>query len=265
MSQPTRFTNPPILELILGVQFVPLTDLTSAHFGWYWREVLGADWEQPQEDTPLPDQFETFHQTPHWGGQQLRLELRQASSSRVLFPHKNGMYRIQVQPSRFILNWKRTETGYASFRAMLAEFETRLAEFEQFIGRNNLGQLLLNQWELTYLDSLDRGTVWTDANDWHQALAGLLGPLLETEKRKFEGVFGEWHYEIPPQRGRLHVSVRSAQENKAILLQTTARGPIGGRGVADWRAGLYLGHDAAVDMFAELATEKANFIWGRVS
>jgi uncharacterized protein (TIGR04255 family) len=265
MSTPTKFTNPPILELILGVQFVLLSELTTAHCGWYWRDVLGTDWERPQDASPIPDQFETFQQTPHWGVQELRLELHQAANTRVLFTHTNGMYRVQVQPTRFILNWKKTEAGYPSFPTMFHEFDRQLSRFEAFVNQNGLGKLLMNQWELTYLNSLDRNTVWTDASDWDMALAGLLGPVLETGKRKFEGVSAEWHYEIPPQRGRLHVSVRSAYENKAILLQTTARGPIGGKGAADWRTGLSVGHDAAVEMFADLATEKANNVWGRVS
>ena len=36
------FDNPPVIETVIGVQFDQIPNLTSAHFGWYWREFLGG-------------------------------------------------------------------------------------------------------------------------------------------------------------------------------------------------------------------------------
>jgi hypothetical protein len=59
-STPT-FTTPPVVELVIGVQFSPLTKLTSGHFGLLWKE-LGSEWVLPSDGPLLDDQFELFDQ-----------------------------------------------------------------------------------------------------------------------------------------------------------------------------------------------------------
>jgi hypothetical protein len=36
MAGTANFVNPPIIELVMGVQFSPLPKLTAGHFGLFW-------------------------------------------------------------------------------------------------------------------------------------------------------------------------------------------------------------------------------------
>ena len=56
MSDMVRFAQPPVIELIFGMQFSPLSRITTAHLGWFWRE-LGADWVDLADGPVVPDQF----------------------------------------------------------------------------------------------------------------------------------------------------------------------------------------------------------------
>lgn len=49
-----NFDNPPVIETILGVQFAQIPNLTSAHFGWYWREFWGESWVRRAVGGSLP-------------------------------------------------------------------------------------------------------------------------------------------------------------------------------------------------------------------
>jgi hypothetical protein len=148
-----------------------------------------------------------------------------------------------------------------------AEFEHYLGLFRSFVAEAGLGSLLPNQWELTYVDSVPQGELWQTAADWHKVLPGLLAPLAAVEGLHPENVGGAWAFEIAPRRGRLHVTVnraRSGKEGEVVLLvQTTARGPIGKGGEQELKAGLDLGHDAAVRAFLAFTSEQAKKHWGR--
>src|ERR1700731_3955262 len=100
MSSPSaKFERPPIVELVLGVQFAPLQGLTSSHYGWFWKEFLGAEWVKAGDALPVLDQFETFGETRSSGIPALRVILGQASSPRrVQFTTESGERMIQVQP-----------------------------------------------------------------------------------------------------------------------------------------------------------------------
>jgi hypothetical protein len=97
-------------------------------------------------------------------------------------------------------------------------------------------------------------------------------PSALAESTRLEGVGGEWHYEIEPRRGRLHVNVQHGRKAgsgaELLILTLTARGPISsekGEGVADLASGLDLGRAIIVKSFAALCSDKALQYWERIS
>src|SRR5208283_6218299 len=100
MTTTPDFANPPIVELVLGAQFSPLTRLTAGHFGLFWKE-LGTDWTEPADGPLIEDQFELFDR-PKWSiprGLQLRLEPVQ-SPGRFTLGHRSGDRLLQIQATR---------------------------------------------------------------------------------------------------------------------------------------------------------------------
>jgi uncharacterized protein (TIGR04255 family) len=259
------FDYPPVIETVLGVQFAPLKDFTAAHAGWFWKTNLDSKWEKVAETIALPDEFERFDTAPA-GPSQLRIG-PVSFPGRLQISHANDGRMLQIQPTRFHYNWNRIGGEYPRYHKVLEEFDRHFAAFCHFVGEARLGEVVPNQWELTYIDSIPRGALWKTPADWSEILPGLFSAPVPVASVRLESFGGEWHFEIPPQRGRLHVTVQSARvgddPTPVLLLQSTARGPIGPEGVSSVKEGLELGHQAAVDLFVGITSGKAQAAWGR--
>jgi uncharacterized protein (TIGR04255 family) len=268
MSTTPTFEKPPVVELVLGAQFSPLTKLTAGHFGLFWKE-LGPDWVKPSDGPLIEDHFESFD-GPRWSPptgvsiaiQPLRLP------GRFLVEHRSKDRLIQIQATRFHFNWRKRDHFYPSYKNLISEFETAFARFTEFVDKHELGKIALNQWELTYIDSFPQGEYWENPADWSRFLPGLFGNLFPTNGLELllEYRGAEWSYEITPKRGRLYIDARPGlwgeEKQVSLLLQMTARGPVGKDGVASLREGLDLGHDAAVGVFLRVVDENTKKQWG---
>lgn len=267
MSSAPTFANPPIIELVLGAQFSPLTKLTAGHFGWFWKQ-LGEEWTNPADAPPLEEQFELFD-LPRWNrpvGLEVRLE-PVCLPGRFMVEHRDGNRMLQVQATRFHLNWRKREGFYPSYGRLISEFEGMLERFSAFAESAGLGRPVVNQWELTYIDAFPQGEYWEMPADWSKFLPGLFGAPQSADGLVLESRAAEWSYEIAPKRGRLHIAARSGRtsgsEKAALLLQTTARGPVGKGGAESLRSGLDLGHDAALGTFLRVTSDEAKRRWGK--
>jgi hypothetical protein len=125
----------------------------------------------------------------------------------------------------------------------------------------------VNQWEMTYVDAFPREEYWQTPADWSAFLPGLFGKLFPTDGLGIvlENRAAEWSYEIEPKRGRLHVAAHPGRwgEDKrdALLLNMTARGPVGRGRAETLRAGLDLGHEAAMGAFLRATSDEAKKRW----
>lgn len=261
------FDRPPLIETIMGVHFAPLKCLTAAHLGWFWKTHLGSDWEKVAESLPIPDAFERFDSPlPRPSG--VKLEAGRPPA-RVQISHVSNGRMIQIQPTQFHYNRNRIGGEYPRYKVVRAEFDRWFELFSRFVLDAKLGDITPNQWELTYIDGIPRGNLWDTPADWNQVLPGLLSSPGFLGTHRLESFGGEWHFEILPQRGRVHVAVQLARVGDAsepvLLLQATARGPIGKEGVATVEEGLEIGHRAALDLFVGTTSAKAHQAWGRSS
>ena len=137
-------------------------------------------------------------------------------------------------------------------------------------GEKGLENFWPNQWEVTYRNSIPKGTVWNSPSDW-----GFFKPLgpVPTLPGLLEGesFSGEWHFVIPNRGGRLHIlwqhGLIPVQDNEleaTVSLTLTARGPLveGVDRLAAVDDGLELGHKTIVRSFRELMSDQANAYWG---
>ncbi len=156
---------------------------------------------------------------------------------------------------------------YPSYKVLIREFEHRFEFLQQFVEMHSLGELQLNQWEITYVDSFPQGELWESPADWQRILPGLFGTLSTTTQPELslEHRAAEWSYEIKPSRGRLHVNAQvgflTESAKPSLLLNITARGPIGGNGVASLREGLDLGHQVSVREFLAMVAPNIKALW----
>lgn len=264
------YDRPPIIETVLGAQFERLPGFKNAHLGAFWRTLDSDEWPTVSDAPPLQPQFERFAESARWA-KGLQIQLTQDPTSRVQIKNKAGDRMVQVQNGRIHFNWLGDEGGeYPHYEKVRQGFAWVLKRFVEFLAEEKLGDFRPNQWEVTYINHIPKGTVWDTPNDWcfFRPLASV--PTIENLVQG-EGFTGEWHFVIPEQRGRLHVQWRHAlrpdpeQESEEVIrLTMTARGPVEqtekeAESILD---GLDLGREVIVRSFERFMTDEANRHWG---
>jgi len=268
MKHIISFRDPPLVESVLSVQFGQLPFLTLLHAGRYWSEVLGVDkWSEVDEAGYLDDRFERFEEEATWA-KPPQFKLAPASApNRAQFRTADGDRMIQVQQSRFILNWLRRTSRYPRYSVLRDEFEQEYSRFVDFVTSLGAEKPVPNQWEVTYVNHLVRGEKWDTLEDWSRIFPSVSVPPSANDTVIPDVISLDSTYLIGKDKGRLRVSYRRAKHNETgqevIRVDLTARGPVGsdsGKGLLD---GLDLGRQAIVETFAAISSEHAHEMWGR--
>jgi len=264
-----EYSRPPVAETVLGVQFEELPNFKSAHLGAYWKTLSSNDWPVVDDASLLPQQFETFAESEKWL-KGIRVQVTSNPSSRLQIKSKSADRMIQLQNGRLHYNWLGAGDGeYPRYNKVKAGFSEELQRLTEFLEQNNIGKFQPNQWEVTYVNHIPKGTVWNAPDEW--TFFRPIGSVPTFDAlAEGESFTGEWHFVIPEQKGRLHVHWQHAKKNEPdqtaeefVRLTLTARGPLPteseSQGVFD---GLDLGHETIVRSFKEFMTDSANEFWG---
>lgn len=271
-AQASQFTHPPVVELALSVQFRPLTGLGVAHFGLLWDQWRST-YPKTEHRPPINRATETYEKGAT--GLLKRVSLELVSSlpvPRVWFLRDDGSELLQVQQDRFVQNWRRRgENEYPSYTKLRGRFEERLSEFAEFLAKEKLGPLDIDQCEITYVDHLPIGEgALPNAGDLGQVFVfwgkdysdgGLGAP--EQARCNLRFVMRD---DQGKPLGRLHMNAEpsvSRLDGKRIFeVQTTARGAPIGAGSAGAMAFLDYAHDAVVKLFLHVTRPELQQTWG---
>lgn len=261
------FQDPPVIETVLGLQFDPIASLKNAHLGAFWS-TLGADWTNVADSAPLDDQFERFDAEPTWIEQGVRLQFSRKPLLRLQIRNVARDRMIQIQNGRFHLNWlKRPGAEYPRYSRLRPQFDTLFKSFEDYVRDTSSERIRPNQWEVTYVNYIDKGAAWSQPRDWSDLLP-FHGPAIPTrEGMALETFSGEWQYEIKPRLGRLHVEIKHGRRSsspseqvEALVVKLTARGPLTDS-VPTVQKGLDLGRKAIVLAFRDFTSAEAHATW----
>ena len=151
------FRNPPLTEVVCGLQFRPLQQFQAAHYGLFWKSVQK---EYPTSRTVTPLNTPTLVPQPADGVAEVTLDLTLALP-RVWFVSKDDTCLIQVQQDRFLFNWRsRQGNKYPRYPTVVRKFKGLFAKFERFLRDNRLGELALIGSEMTYVNVIQSGAIW---------------------------------------------------------------------------------------------------------
>lgn len=185
----------------------------------------------------------------------------------MFYVSDNENYLLQLQPSRFLANWRkrRDHDQYPRFTTAFTRFlrgwETLLA----FATEEKLGSPPVNQYELTYINHIEEATLpfpagiqeHLDFFRWRDKTMLLPAP---------RGVHVRLQFPLPDGRGMLHVTVthgsRASDRKGVVVLDLTARGPARN----DWsamKAWFEMAHEWIVKGFTDLTTADAHSRWER--
>ena len=265
------FDRPPVVETVLGVQFKPLKTFRNAHLGAFWKYLGTEEWPEIAAAPTLDPVFERFEGS-EWSRLGAQIKLTQDPSARILIRNDSGDRMIQLQNGRLHHNWigHMGDRPYPRYVTVRPEFDRVLAQFSEFLAQEGLSDLVPTQWEVTYVNHIPKGTVWNSSSDWQEVFVSLPGVWQHPDTIRPESFTGEWHFEVVPRQGRIHVQLqhgraRSAQATEMLRLVLTCRGtvPNGGRDGLTLEQGLDLGHETIVKSFVAMTTPEAHQYWGR--
>lgn len=262
--------SPPIVELVLGVLAKPVRSFTSAHAGVFWRENY-AEWPSIKEAPHLVFRRESFQ------GQDLiwpldsALHISSKPRSRIQIANKDATRMIQIQEDSFHYNWRRTtDQEYPGFGSVMEECLSAVDQYKQFVkGTFNDGFHGI-QWEVTYVDVITPGELWTQPNQIGRVLQWIDLSQLSGDQSALASLGFRFQFKLSLLPGSLDVSIEYKQIESAcpepvFLITWTARGPLGesSEGLMEAvRSGFEAGHDAITRQFKELTTVNARKFWG---
>lgn len=272
-SEPSlpSFARPPLTEVALSVQFEPIPDLNVA--------VLGIAWNEFRDEFPVVESQPALDPSVERVG----LPATQASvpmfvagfpTPRLWFVNKPGTELVQLQQDRFVRNWRKVGDGpaYPRYDAHIRpRFLHDYEKFLSFLTWRKIGPISPNQCELTYVNNIGPGPVWSTYAD--------LPKVLEMCDFRIQGVDGLKFQEARVAQtqqivgadgkflGRLHMTVepqlRRSDNSPMIGLTFTGRGQPFSPDTDGVLAFFDLGRRLIVRTFAAITTQEMHKEWGR--
>jgi uncharacterized protein (TIGR04255 family) len=264
------FANPPVVETVLSVQFERLPALRSVHLGLFWERI--RDRFPNTEDRPalapvVERPVERVSQAL-----QLRFEAQETLSlQRLWLLNSAGTEMIQLQNDRFIKNWRQSAENHQYPRyspVIKPAFARDFGEFLTFLADEQLGDVRINQCEVTYVNHIVGGEGWSDWSEMDKVFTFWKQPLGMPYPGGAEDFGFRARFPIlGPNKewiGRLHVDVQPAvtvPDNKPMYaMNLTARGMCG----RDFDF-FDIGRRWVVKSFEDLTTPNMHRVWGKIS
>jgi uncharacterized protein (TIGR04255 family) len=270
MSAPRKslpdYSNPPVNEVVLGVQFAPLERLLAVHMGLFWQRIRQR-YPRISDQAPVNPVFELFDGQPE---QKPQVEFADKPPlRRCWFLDETENRLVQLQDGRFLHNWREI-TGseqYPRYVSIREEFDVLWREFLCFADEEHVGKVSPNQWEVTYINHIYQNEGWDSLADLRKLFPwwsgeGSVGYLEPPETGDVRLSFG-----FPEHRGRLHVRLdvrlRKSDRKKLLRLNLTARGNLDSEDPENLLRCLDVGHEWIVWGFTDLTSDQAHTLWGR--
>jgi uncharacterized protein (TIGR04255 family) len=255
------FRRPPLSEVALGVQFLPIPSYTLVDAQPVWQ-MYRNDFPEIAEQPPLPPQFETFGGGAQFSGVQFQFGPA-IQSNRLWFVSRDGSHLLQFQPDRFLANWRKNgDDKYPRFEHISEKFGDNLRKLVTFVDSEKNAELDINQAEISYINiiPIDR------FDEYHKWISFLNSMDFTTERLNLnlsEVVNGHDGHPIARLHHDLQTVVTLDGKNKALQLSLTYRGRPSDSKVQSVIEFLAQGRLAIINRFVELTTDEAHIEWGR--
>ncbi len=262
-----EYKNPPLVETVFSVQFEPLSG-SSSLLGQFYQEVK-VEFPSLQDLPPLINIIEPEFLTPQF--QSLTIQFEQ--NSRLFMTSEDSSLVLQVQRDRFVMNWRKTENNliYPRFLILYPKFEELFNRFAQFVELQKLGPIKQNQFELTYINIIDKtnGLAKSGVEGLfvdHIRNSDLNNRFLPpAEVMKWQSSFA-----MESKLGRLHVGASSAFLNQDASRGQVMRVDLTARGIGDdfsiegRQAWFETAHKWVVSGFSDVISADVQYeFWGR--
>ncbi|MCX6022099.1 MAG: TIGR04255 family protein [Chloroflexi bacterium] len=266
------FAEPPLVEMLLSLQFDSLPGFGVPQIGLLWslfRERFPKTEDHPSLD-PVFERFDPLR-VPF---APFRFQAFDADLPfRSWFLNTIETELIQIQSDRFIHNWRQGDSGeiYPRYNHVLTSFKRELEVFQGFLRSEGLGEVRPNQCEVTYINHIVSEKGWDRLGQLSDILSVWRSQKTDQFLPESEEISFSARYIIPDDTGkpvgRLHISANPAyrkSDNKpVIVLNLTARGNPDGEGMDGVFRFFDKGHVWIVRGFADMTTSHMQALWRR--
>lgn len=257
------YSNPPLDEVVLGVQFASVAGFASVHTKAVW-DLFRDEFPSVEEHPIIMAQFETFGGINVQAGPQLYFGAPNPGS-RLWFVSRDQNHLIQFQPDRFITNWRREPNSrpYPRFEGLAETFKESVKKLGDHLESDFQYFMEINQAEVAYInvipvnDFSELGAwfaLWNDSAIQVEALnASFTEVIKDSDGRPFARLFHQIE------------SVLTADgKQRAFRLSLTFKGKPAGTSIDAAMVFLATGRDAIVTRFGEITTSDVQKRWGKV-
>ena len=267
MAKHVAFSNPPVVEVVFGTLFGTPRPIKLAHMGLFWDKVR-KEFPRTEDAPPLLPAIERYETTPPLTAAPFPL------GSRIWLLSLSGDALLQIQPDRFLFNWKRpgtdtTAPSYPGFEAVAQRFEDYLRRFAQFLSTEGIGAPAYRQFELAYINRMippaDQGL-----SNHEMFVDHAPGPAKNRFLPTPEGFAWNTSYPFSGQAGRLHVVAKTVlappSMEQFVQLEMVARGMLPGNQTEQSRVSWFeMAHEWIVKGFVDVTSPLLHDRWGRTS
>ncbi|MEX0582466.1 MAG: TIGR04255 family protein [Sneathiella sp.] len=267
MSRPSHlpsFSNPPLYEVVLGVQFNPPQQYSAVNARDVW-ELFRDEFSTVEEHHALEKKFEAFGGVNPKPNFEFKVGLP-PSKIRLHFISEEKNSLIQFQEDRFLANWRKlaNEQSYPRFDNIKASFFRELAKLGDYLERNLECKLDINQSEVSYINFI-RVNDFSEIENWIKLWGGNqlkvdslnLTYNEEVKDKVSQKPFARMYHE-------LSTVVLPPSNEKAYRLAITFRGKPDGIDIPASMKFMELAREAIVTRFDEITTDKAHEYWGKI-
>ncbi len=263
-KQMLEFDRPPIDEIAISLQFDPLPGFRAVHIGRFWTRIrdrypstedlgqLPATSDGGPGPVPVPVQMISFGPAP--------------VLPRTWFFDDSRNRLIQLQPGRFVRNWRKlTDTDrYPGYSVLIDEFKLEWANFLSFLQEEGVGLPSVNLCELTYVDHIE-----PVADDKLGELSSIFTFMQPAKAGSFlaspEIFLWSAAYRVPA--GRLQIDMnpvlRARDMRRMLAVNFTLRGQPPGKSDDHVFSWFDRAHECVNKAFEEITEPRMHQVWGR--
>ena len=263
------FERPPVVEVVLGVQFAA-TQFLATHLGLLWSRFRHS-FPRVEQHAPVPVATDLVGESSAG----IRIEFAEPLTPRCWFVAEDRTHLLQIQPGLFSHNWRKTKSNpsYPRYPLLRSEFRSELETLSSFLEAERIGPLRIHRCEVTYVNHIlaDGGAIWSGHGD----ISKVTRVFAPNDDRDFlpatssSGFRLDYQMEAPTAatKGGLVVTMtpgfETASENPMFNLTLSAQGTSKGNDIGGAMNFLDEAHEWVVRGFADLITDGLHRHWGR--
>jgi uncharacterized protein (TIGR04255 family) len=258
----TKFVDPPIVELVVSLFHLPITELKAQHIGLYWDQIRDrfpiCEQQSPVVNPTDPQPF--------------------MEATGELFPLPRFWFRsddhptlIQIQRNAFMLNWRRTPGAhdYPHYESVVNDFWQQFQTYASFV-KNAVGSEIeaVQRCELNYINIIPTNPFFPDIAHVAGALPSLSGlQTIATTDRQLMGMNSTISHRLAPHLAAdliIRLGRLSESGDQALVLELKAHGAPKNLAVESARQWYDEAHDVTYRLFLDVtAKELQEKIWKR--